>query len=117
MVIEIVTLENNHLYRGNALSEQHKLRFRSIVKRQAWDVPVIREHEYVQYDNPAAVYLIWRDADGIARGSSRLYPTDRPFMLKEVFSHMIQTIIKYYSYNQEGIYGGVQKEPLIRGKQ
>ncbi len=89
MAIEIVTLENNHLYKGNALSEQHKLRFRTIIKRQHWDVPVIRELEYDQYDNPASIYFIWRDKKGVARGSSRLYPTDRPFMLKEIFSHMV----------------------------
>lgn len=89
MTIECVTLETNHLFDGNPLVEQHKLRYRSIIKRQDWPVPQIRDIEYDQYDNPAATYLIWRDHNGSARGVSRLYPTDRNFMLKEHFSHML----------------------------
>jgi acyl homoserine lactone synthase len=48
--------------------------------------------EYDQYDNPAAHYLVWRDRSGRARGSSRLYPTDRPYMLREVFPHLVSRI-------------------------
>jgi acyl homoserine lactone synthase len=48
--------------------------------------------EYDQYDNPAACYLVWRDRDGKARGSSRLYPTDRPYMLQEVFPQLVNKI-------------------------
>ena len=93
MVIECVTLENNHLFLGNAIAEQHRLRYKSIIKRQNWNVPDIREMEYDQYDNPATVYLIWRDKKNIARGVCRLYPTDRPYMLKEVFPNLISPSI------------------------
>jgi len=48
--------------------------------------------EYDQYDNPASYYLVWRDKDGKARGSSRLYPTDRPYMLQEIFPHLVNKI-------------------------
>jgi acyl homoserine lactone synthase len=48
--------------------------------------------EYDQYDNPAAYYLVWRDRGGKARGSSRLYPTDRPYMLEEIFPHLVSKI-------------------------
>ena len=87
-MIECVTLENSHLFGGNPILEQHKLRYQSIIKRQNWDVPTIRGMEYDAYDNPAAYYLIKRDGTGKAIGSSRLYPTDRPYMLQEAFSHL-----------------------------
>jgi len=55
-------------------------------------VPYVRSMEYDQYDNPAAYYLVWRDKNNIARGVSRLYPTDRPYMLKDVFSYLVDKI-------------------------
>lgn len=88
-MIECVTLSNNHLFYGNPIMEQHKLRYSSIIKRQSWDVPVVREMEYDSYDNPAAYYLVKRDNEGNAIGVSRLYPTDRPYMLQEAFPHLL----------------------------
>lgn len=89
MTVECVTLETNHLFSGNPIAEQHRLRYRSIIARQGWQVPSIRDMEYDEYDNPSATYLVWRDSSGVARGVSRLYPTDRPFMLAEKFPHMV----------------------------
>jgi N-acyl-L-homoserine lactone synthetase len=89
MAIECVTLATNHLFPGNPVCEQHRLRHRTIIRRQGWDVPQIGDMEYDEYDNPAAVYLVWRDPGGKARGVSRLYPTDRPFMLQEKFSAFV----------------------------
>lgn len=88
-MIECVTLSTNHLFNGNPIFEHHRLRYQSIIERQGWDVPTVRGMEYDQYDNPAAYYLIWRDEQGVARGTSRLYPTDRPYMLKDVFPHLV----------------------------
>lgn len=91
-MIECVTLENNHHFLGNPICEQHKLRYDSIIKRQSWDIPTVRGMEYDTYDNPASYYLIKRDAHGKAIGSSRLYPTDRPYMLQEAFRHLVTKV-------------------------
>jgi N-acyl-L-homoserine lactone synthetase len=88
-MIDCVTISNSHFFRGNPIYEQHRLRHKCIVRRQSWNVPAIRNMEYDQYDNPAAYYIVWRDRDGRAYGSSRLYPTDRPYMLEEVFPHLV----------------------------
>ena len=88
-MIDCVSIDNVHKFNGNPLASQHQLRYRSIIQRQKWDVPVVKDMEYDSYDNPATTYLIWRDDEGIARGVSRLYPTDRPYMLQEVFSHLV----------------------------
>ncbi len=88
-MIDCVSISTSHLFAGNPIYEQHRLRHESIVQRQSWNVPTIRNMEYDQYDNPAAYYLVWRDRQGKARGSSRLYPTDRPYMLQEIFPHLV----------------------------
>jgi N-acyl-L-homoserine lactone synthetase len=84
-MIDCVTISTSHFFRGNPIYEQHRLRHKCIVQRQGWNVPAIRSMEYDQYDNPAAYYLVWRDWNGKAYGSSRLCPTDRPYMLEEIF--------------------------------
>lgn len=91
-MLECVSLCTNHYFHGNPLLEQHRLRYDSIIKRQGWDVPTIKDLEYDSYDNPAATYLIKRNNSGQAVGSSRLYPTDRPYMLQQSFSHLVTKI-------------------------
>jgi acyl homoserine lactone synthase len=91
-MLNCVSLSTNHFFAGNPIYEQHRLRYECIVQRQSWDVPTIRNMEYDQYDNPAAHYLVWRDQDGRARGSSRLYPTDRPYMLEQIFPRLVSKI-------------------------
>lgn len=88
-MIECVTIENNHLYAGNPICAQHKLRFKSIIERQKWDVPYFKNMEYDCYDNPSAHYLIKRDKKGEALGVSRLYSTERPYMLEEHFPYLM----------------------------
>lgn len=88
-MIECVTLETAHHFIGNPIAEQHRLRFESIIKRQSWDVPNIRQMEFDQYDNPAAYYFIQRDNSGKALGTARLYPTTLPYMLQEVFPELL----------------------------
>ena len=77
MAIECVTLETAHLFPGNPIAAQHRLRYRAIIERQQWDVPVINGLEYDNYDNPSAVYLIYRDHNLITRGATRLCHTKR----------------------------------------
>ncbi len=91
-MIACVTLETNHLFDGNPIAAQHRLRYRSVIARQSWDVPTIRDLEYDDYDNPATTYLIARNSAGEAHGVCRLYPTDRPYMLQRVFSHLVTDI-------------------------
>ena len=91
-MIEFVTVENTAGFRGNPIAEQHKLRYRCVIERQDWDVPCYNGLEYDEYDNPVAKYLIYRDENGIARGLSRFYPTNQPYMLEQTFPHFISKI-------------------------
>ena len=87
-MIEYVTWETAHLF-GEAWISHHRLRHRLFIDRNGWEVPSYNGLEYDQFDTPAAVYLVWRDAAGQARGTTRLIPTLRPYMLKEIWPHMV----------------------------
>lgn len=88
-MIEVVKISNSHLFDGNPIYAQHVLRYESNIKRQSWDVPTVDGMEYDSYDNPAAYYFVKRDDTGNAIGCARLYPTDRPYMLEQAFSHLV----------------------------
>jgi len=88
-MISCVTIKTAHLFPGNPIASMFELRFRSVIERQKWDVPSWNRMEYDDFDNPATTYFVWRDADGEVRGCARLYPTDRPYMLKKAFSHLV----------------------------
>ena len=90
-MISVVTMKNAHLY-GPALPSMFELRHRMFVERQGWDVPSYQGMEYDAYDNPAATYLIYQSPLGRALGLSRIAPTDRPYMIRDVWPHLIEDI-------------------------
>ncbi len=87
-MIDCITFETAH-YFGDAIAGQHRLRYKVFVEEQKYDVPHFNGMEYDPYDTPAAVYLTYRDQEGIVRGVTRLSPTTMPYMLEEVFSDMV----------------------------
>ena len=87
-MIDCVTWETSHRF-GDALVSQHRLRHRVFVERHGWQLPTHNGMEYDQFDTPAAVYLIWRDEANVARGAARLIPTNRPYMMKELWPRLI----------------------------
>lgn len=82
-----INIENAHKY-GDVLAQLYKLRFRQFKERQSYNIPVYKDMEYDQYDTLATVHLVWIDDDGIVRGCSRLNPTNRPYMLKDLWPEM-----------------------------
>lgn len=87
-MIDCVTWSNAHLF-GEALAEQYRLRYRVFVEEQGWNVPHAHGMEWDQYDTPAAVYLIWRDPQGRARGVVRASPTSHPYMLADIWPGLV----------------------------
>ncbi|TVQ82294.1 MAG: GNAT family N-acetyltransferase [Micavibrio sp.] len=79
-------------YFGGALSSQFRLRYRSFVDRQSWGLSVFDGMEYDCYDTPAATYLVWQDENREVRGMSRLVPTDRPYMLRDLWPESVEKI-------------------------
>lgn len=88
-MIDCVTLKSCHQFPSNPLASMARLRYRSVIERQSWDVPTWDGMEYDSYDNPATTYFLWRDAACEVRACARLYPTDRPYMLQQAFAHLV----------------------------
>lgn len=76
-------------YYGDALISQYRLRYKLLVDGQYWEVPRFQGMEYDQYDTPAATYLVWMDENAVVRGSVRACPTDRPYMIKDLWPSMV----------------------------
>jgi acyl homoserine lactone synthase len=87
-VIHVITQESAHLY-GDAMPSMYRLRYRAFVERQGYNVFSIRKMEYDAYDTPAAAYLVWRNSADIVRGCARLSPTDRPYMIRDLWPDLV----------------------------
>lgn len=90
-MINCITCKTAHLF-GRALSSQYELRYKTFLKFQNWDLSEWEGMEYDIYDTPATTYLVWQDIDGIVRGTSRLLPTDRPYMIQDMWPDSIDKI-------------------------
>lgn len=77
---------------GGALASQFELRYKMLVDAQYWSVGRFQGMEYDRYDTPAATYLVWLDSDGVVRGSVRAAPTDRPYMLKDLWPEIVEKL-------------------------
>jgi acyl homoserine lactone synthase len=89
-MIDAITFETAHLL-GDALPSMYRFRHRVFVERQNYDVPNYKGMEWDQFDTPAAVYLLWRDDERQVRGMFRLIPTTFPYMIKEVWPHLVDS--------------------------
>lgn len=75
---------------GKALIDQFYLRYDLLVDGQYWDLSRFQGMEYDQYDTPATTYLVHIDRAGRVNGSVRAIPTDRPYMIKDIWPELIK---------------------------
>ena len=75
---------------GKALIDQFYLRYDLLVDGQYWDLSRFQGMEYDQYDTPATTYLVHIDKAGRVSGSVRAIPTDRPYMIKDIWPELIE---------------------------
>jgi len=92
MPIQIFSFETIHHHNEGILTQMLILRNQEFKERQNYDVPVFKGMEYDQFDTPAAVYIVYLDDHGIARGCSRMSPTDRPYMIEQLWPNIITTM-------------------------
>lgn len=83
-----VNIRNDHQH-GGLIYKQFELRHQSFVERQSYDVPTFDGMEYDKYDTPATNYLVWTDDEGNVRGVSRKAPTDRSYMIKDIWPAIV----------------------------
>lgn len=79
--------QNIHQFGGLWL-EHHRLRYENFVARQGWDIPNFDRLEWDQYDTPRAQYIIVEHNHTCA-AACRLVSTEHPYMIEEVFSHLL----------------------------
>ncbi|GAA6213101.1 acyl-homoserine-lactone synthase [Hyphomicrobiales bacterium 4NK60-0047b] len=77
---------------GGIMPSMYKLRYKQFVERQGYETFSYKNFEYDQYDTPAATYLVYRGQCGEVQGLSRLAPTDRPYMIKDLWPNMVTKI-------------------------
>lgn len=82
----IVSAENRALF-GADIDQMHRQRKRVFVDRCGWRIPTVRDMEIDAYDRDDTIYLIAKEtADAPVTGSLRLLPTDKPHLMRDVFS-------------------------------
>jgi acyl homoserine lactone synthase len=65
-------------------------RYRIFIERLGWPLQQRRQRqERDQFDRPDTLYVVALDADGVICGCARLLPTDQPYLLAEVFPHLL----------------------------
>ncbi len=76
----------------DVLQSMHALRYRAFTMRRGYSTPTWQSMEYDLYDNLSSVYLVWRDQQHVVRGCCRLAPTDRAYMIRDLWPDMITEI-------------------------
>lgn len=114
MHIKGFSQENSHEY-GNVMASQYRFRYRVFAERQNYNVPVYNNMEYDTYDTPATVYFTWQDQNGEVMGVSRVKPTDRPYMIKDIWPELVTNTalpesIKIWESSRFGIERSLDKD-------
>lgn len=88
-MIECFTIASEHLF-DDARYQMHKLRHDIFIKKEGYQVPTFKDLEYDNYDTPAATYLVYRDDQGIVKGTCRMLSTVGAYMLKDVWPDLTE---------------------------
>ena len=72
------------------LAEMHRLRYRVFRERMNWNVQVVDGMERDQFDDCRPTYLLAYDRTHCLAGAWRLLPTTGPYMLRDVFSELLE---------------------------
>lgn len=81
---------------GNPLVLSHDIynkvgqyRRKVFVETLGWSLQTRDGMELDQFDRPDTLYLASQDEDGVINGCARLLPTDRPYLLGEIFPELM----------------------------
>jgi N-acyl-L-homoserine lactone synthetase len=67
-----------------------RFRYQVFIEMLGWQLQTADgDQELDQFDRPDTVYVIARDESGDIAGSARLLPTTRPYLLGDVFPHLL----------------------------
>lgn len=64
-------------------------RYKVFIETLGWELQTRNGEELDQFDRPDTLYVVSQDDDGHVNGCARLLPTDRPYLLGEVFPQLM----------------------------
>ena len=74
---------------GELFSKISSYRHKVFIEMLGWELQTKQGLEIDQFDRPDTVYVVSQDDDGTVNGCARLLPTDRPYLLGEVFPQLL----------------------------
>lgn len=86
--MRVVSGATTHLPEGLFPRLAH-YRHQVFVERLGWQLPTDGQRETDDYDRPDTIYVVAENAAGDISGCARLIPTDKPYMLADVFPHLL----------------------------
>ena len=92
--VHLFTIATNHKIAGNLLVGQHRLRYDEVIKKEQWrgvNVEFSEDGglEFDDFDNLSTFYFAVCDAENKVIGTTRAYPTVKPYMLSKTFNHLV----------------------------
>jgi acyl homoserine lactone synthase len=86
--MEIITGNSTNLTKSLYTRVAH-YRHKVFVERLGWPLETNNGEEADQYDRPDTVYVVAQDINQQILGCARLLPTDKPYLLGEIFPQLI----------------------------
>jgi acyl homoserine lactone synthase len=85
-----VTAGKTEALTPSLFSQVGHYRHKVFVETLGWDLKTRNGEELDQFDRPDTVYVVGQDDAGNVNGCARLLPTDRPYLLGEVFPELLK---------------------------
>ncbi len=86
--MDIIT-GNSATLSGNLYKRVANYRHKIFIELLGWELKTKNNEELDQFDRPDTIYLIAQDHNEQIQGCARLLPTDKPYLLGEVFPQLI----------------------------
>lgn len=74
---------------GGLFAQLSSYRHKVFVETLGWELQTQNGWELDQFDRPDTLYVVSKNGDGMVNGCARLLPTDRPYLLGEVFPQLM----------------------------
>lgn len=86
----VIVEPHDYIAFGPALRDMHKLRHRVFKERLGWSVTSVDGQERDEFDRLDPIYLLAMSDGGDVAGAWRMLPTTGPYMLRDVFPHLLE---------------------------
>lgn len=98
-MIMFITPHNRYFFQ-ETLDRYFQKRYEIFIQRRQWNIPHTNGREIDQFDNEHTCYIIWEEKGRIL-GGARMLPTNRPYLLGDLFSYMLDGNIPKNPYTWE----------------